>query len=118
VRARVPVDCDRGSDRDLVNLQDEPDLPDRVGVPDHVLWQEVDGRVVLLDADAAQYHALDDIGSRMWKLIVDDADLTSVRDELLATYEVRSDVLTRDLIRFVGELVSTGLLHELGAGGS
>ncbi len=95
-----------------MNLQEHPELPGHVSVPEHVLWQEVDGRVVLLDVDGAQYHALDDVGSRMWTALQDEVDVAAAYETLREVYDVAPDTLSRDLADFIAALVETGLLRE------
>jgi PqqD family protein of HPr-rel-A system len=87
-------------------------MPDRrLRVPAHVACRVVDGAAVLFNAESGQYFALDDVGTRVWSLLVTSVDLSSVYDALLADFDVAPDVLRRDLDALVESLRSRGLVQ-------
>ena len=85
-------------------------LPVQVTVPDDVLWQRVDDRVVLLDLRSAEYHALNESGTTMWTLLVESDDVSTARDRLCSIYAASETVLVDDLAHFIAELADSGLL--------
>jgi hypothetical protein len=81
-----------------------PSRSSRPLVAPDVVFAEVDGDTVLLDGRSGVYYALNQVGTRLWALIVDGAALGEIHDTLLAEYDVPSDVLWADLTRLVVEM--------------
>jgi Coenzyme PQQ synthesis protein D (PqqD) len=121
VRTGSGLICDQGSVSPGPGPQNPPNRarcccvstepPASVRVPESVLWQEVDGQIVLLDLDSDTYHAFNDVGSRMWRALDESGDTNAAFEQLRETYEVDETVLRRDLLRFVDRLVESGLLR-------
>ena len=74
------------------------------------LHRELQGEGVLLQLDTGEYFGLDEIGQRMWALMVEHGDLAVVETRLLDEFEVEPETLARDLDRFVDELVARRLV--------
>jgi Coenzyme PQQ synthesis protein D (PqqD) len=87
------------------------DLPTKVSVPQDVLWQQIEDRVVLLDLASGEYHTLNDSGSRMWILLAETGDVGRALECLCTIYEPERAVLARDLSGFIGRLTESGLLE-------
>lgn len=87
-----------------------PVLPAMVQVAPDVVWQEVEGQVVLLNLKAGRYWSLDPVGSRMWQVLQDHPEVAVASEDLLAVYDVEETTLRRDLARLIGGLVDAGLL--------
>jgi hypothetical protein len=92
-------------------------LPSRVRVSPNVLFQELGEDSVLLNLDNDRYYGLDDVGTRMWKLLAAHGDVARVVEDLLAEYagEVDEGTLRRDLGELIGRLAEAGLLTVEGA---
>jgi hypothetical protein len=86
------------------------DLPATVAIPEGVAWQQVGDEVVLLNVDSSEYHNLNDVGTRMWQVLEESADVASAYQVLCATYDVDEDKLHDDLGAFIQELIEKGLL--------
>ena len=78
-----------------------------------VLMQEVDGEAVLLDVDQGMYYALNEVGTRAWKYLLDSGDVEDAVSGILEEYEVDEATLRTDLQAFVKELVDNGLADEV-----
>jgi hypothetical protein len=65
---------------------------------------------VLLQLDTGVYYGLDDVGTRVWQLIVELGDLEAVLEVLLSEYDVERERLEADIERLVGELEVKGLV--------
>jgi hypothetical protein len=87
-----------------------PDLPATVTIPESVAWQQVGDEVVLLNVDSSEYHNLNDVGSRMWQVLEESADVATAYQVLCDTYEVSADRLRDELGIFIRELMEKGLL--------
>jgi len=77
---------------------------------DDVIHQPVLEEVVLLNLKSQQYYSLDDVGSRMWNLLLEHRDLDVVSSILLTEYDVDRNRLRTDLEILVGELAQAGIL--------
>jgi hypothetical protein len=76
-----------------------------------VLYHPVSGQVVLLHLPQERYYSLDDVGSRMWALLVEDGDPRNVIRQLLEVYDVTEQELERDLLAFITRLAESGLVE-------
>lgn len=86
------------------------ELPLRVTVDPGVVWQEVEGQVVLFTLAGGRYYRLDEVGSRMWVLLDELADPAAAFERLAAEFEVDEAVLRVDLVALIGRLAGAGLL--------
>ena len=82
----------------------------RVSVPEHVLVRDLDGRSVVLSLETEKYFGLDEVGTRMWTVLVGADTVQSAYDSLLAEYDVDPSRLRADIERLIGELSEQGLL--------
>lgn len=75
-----------------------------VAVSPDVLWQEVQGEVILLDLGQGQYFSLDPVGCRMWKLLLGGITVGEAVEQLREVFEVDADRLRADLLELVATL--------------
>ena len=91
-------------------------LPTRVTIPDNVLFQELKGESVLLNLANDRYYGLDDVGTRMWRLLAEHRNPSTVVQHLLNEYagEVDQATVERDLCELIEKLAAVGLItvHE------
>lgn len=87
-----------------------PDLPARVTISDHVLFQEIEGECVLLNMASEHYFGLDDVGTRIWQFLVEDGDPAKVLAQLRRVYDVDEATLRSDLANLLEQLSSEGLV--------
>lgn len=85
-------------------------IPENVQIGDSILYQTLKDEVVLLNISNQQYYGLDDVGARMWELLLELPDLTAVTHRLTSDYEVDAIVVRADLERLVEQLLNAGLL--------
>lgn len=85
-------------------------LPARVSISDQVLFQEIEGECVLLDMTGEQYFGLDDVGTRIWQLLVEDGDTEKVLAQLQRVYNVDEATLRTDLAKLLERLSAEGLV--------
>jgi hypothetical protein len=86
-------------------------LPLSVTVSPDVLYQTIEGHAVLLDLAGERYYSLDDVGTRIWQLLAEQSDVSTVLERLLDVYEIDRASLTRDLTAFFDRLASAGLVR-------
>ena len=75
-----------------------------------VISQEVSGETVLLDLESEHYFGLDEVGTRIWQLIKETGDLTTIYNTLLDEYTVPGDRLQQDLETLLTEIEKLGLI--------
>jgi Coenzyme PQQ synthesis protein D (PqqD) len=69
------------------------------------------GEAIILELKAGMYYGLDPIGTRIWKLIQEPRSTSSLRDTLLAEYEVDPERCERDLMALLTELEANKLVR-------
>lgn len=85
-------------------------LSDRFEISDDAVAREVGGETVLLDLASGTYFGLNEVGARIWQLLEDGQSPEKACDLILETYEVERDVLERDTIALLGQLLERGLI--------
>jgi Coenzyme PQQ synthesis protein D (PqqD) len=81
-----------------------------------VIFESLQDEIVLLDMNSQQYFSLDDVGSDMWKLLLQHGDINTVTDCLCAEYDVDRATVRKDLEALIENLVGRGLLKSSGPG--
>lgn len=82
----------------------------RVRVPANVMFRELEGEAVILNVDTESYFGLDDVGTRFWEELTTSDSIQTAFENLEKEYEVKPDLLRRDLIDLVENLLTKGLL--------
>lgn len=85
-------------------------LNQTITVSPKVISQEVSGETVILDLQSECFFGLDAVGSRIWELIREDADLPTIYSTLLEEYDVEEDQLKTDLEALLADACERGLL--------
>jgi hypothetical protein len=75
-----------------------------------VLCRELQGEAVLLDLDSQRYFGLDAVGTRIWQLLDEHGEATSVLDALEQEFDADRETLERDLEHFLQRLTEAGLI--------
>lgn len=75
-----------------------------------VISQEISGETVILDLHSECYFGLDTVGSRIWHLIREGADLRTIYTTLLDEYEVEEARLQADLEALLADASARGLI--------
>ena len=83
---------------------------DRVTVPDDVLISNLQDESVILNLDSERYYGLDDVGTRMLNVLSTSSSIEAAYELLREEYDVDGEVLRRDLLSLVGQLVDQGLV--------
>lgn len=93
------------------------DVPDsrRFVVPAEVLKRSLDGELVLLNLDTSSCFGLDDVGSRMYDLLVAAGSVEEAFASLAAEYDVEPGRLRCELDELISKLLERGLLEETDA---
>jgi len=77
----------------------------------NVVFQEVEGELVLLDLGRDHYFSLDEVGARIWALLGEhDGDVDRVVAAMLDEFEVDEATLRSDVDALLGQLSAAGLV--------
>jgi hypothetical protein len=88
----------------------EGDIQRLVKPAPDVVFQEVEGETVLLDLKSERYYALDDVGTRFWRLMTEHEDLDHVVAAMLEEFDVDEATLRSDLEALVEKLNAADLV--------
>lgn len=72
---------------------------------------ELDGEMVILNLEDGVYYGLNRIGSRVWNLIQEPRMIATIRDLLLAEYEVDAARCEHDLFVLLENLAGAQLVE-------
>jgi hypothetical protein len=86
-------------------------ISSRVVVSDAAVFRELDGEAVLLNLDTGIYFGLNEVGTRMWRLMEQHGQLDAVRDAIVGEFDVPSTTAERDLVALVVALQEKGLIQ-------
>ena len=76
-----------------------------------VVFRQMDDGAVLLDLESGVYFGLDDVGTRVWTLLLERGTTDAVCAVMLEEFDVEPDVLAADVRRLIGELQQNGLVR-------
>ncbi len=91
----------------------DPEIPfsSRVVASDQVMFRELDGEAVILNLNDDSYYGLDEVGTRLWQLLISSESLEAVCQTMLNEYDVPDDTLRRDIEEFVRQLLSRRMIE-------
>ncbi|MBI4445706.1 MAG: PqqD family protein [Acidobacteria bacterium] len=76
-----------------------------------ILFNQVEGEAVILNLDSGIYYGLDEVGTRVWKLIENGGTLAAIRNVLVDEYEVSPTQLWADLVMLLEQMQQKGLVE-------
>jgi coenzyme PQQ synthesis protein D (PqqD) len=88
-----------------------PSLSSRVRISEHTLFQELSGEAVLLELSRGVYFGLDEIGTRIWRLLGAGRSLQETVAALVDEYDVTEAQGAEDLLALVRELEERRLIE-------
>lgn len=71
---------------------------------------EVDGETVMMSVEQGKYYGLDDIGTRIWRLLEKPVLVSDMLEELRYEYDDNKNTCEQDLIELLNELYEDGLI--------
>ena len=75
-----------------------------------LLFNEIDGEVVMLSIENSEYYGMDKVGSRIWELLEQPLRFRDLIDKLLAEYEVTEKQCADDTLTYLKKLEDKRLL--------
>ena len=88
-------------------------LSQTYSISEEVLYQEVNDEVVLLSMATGKYYGLNDVASKLWRLLGENGKCEDAISVLLDEYDVPEEQLRSDVSEIVGKMVTDGLLIRL-----
>lgn len=75
-----------------------------------MVWRDVEGELVLFDETSGRYHALNPIGSLIWRRLANGAAPEQIVRELTARYDAPAEVISDAVAAFIARAVDLRLL--------
>jgi len=75
-----------------------------------ILFQELGDEAVFLSMKNDHYYGLDQIGTKMWRLLTEQGDIESVVQRLVHEYETDEATLRRDITDLIEKMTRAGLI--------
>ncbi len=94
-------------------MSKEVSLASTIRINDDVLFNDLQGEIVILSPKTGVYFGLDPVGTRAWQLIQYHGRLGAVRDAMLKEYEVSAERLWEDLQDLITRMVDNGLVEVI-----
>ena len=69
--------------------------------------------LLILSIDGDELHTLDEIGTLIWHSINGENSIGDIIDNIFQEYEVEKDIVKKDVLAFVNELISRNLIKIL-----
>ena len=88
-----------------------------ISVPSHTLMRELEGECVILNLNSECYFGLDEVGTRMWKVLTACESIQTAYERLLDEYEVSPERLRHDFHQLIEKLIGHGLVEICEHGG-
>jgi hypothetical protein len=80
-----------------------------------LLVQPMDDELVMASLEAGEYYGLAATGKRIWELLAAPITFGDLCATLVREYEVDAETCAHDVLAFVGELASEGLVEAAAA---
>lgn len=75
-----------------------------------LLFNQIDGEVVMLSIENSEYYGMDKVGSRIWELLEKPVSLGTLMAKLMDEYEVSELQCTEDTLTFLNKLAVKKLI--------
>ncbi len=85
-------------------------IPSNITISQDVIFQEIDGELVLLDLQSERYFGLNEVGTRMWHLLTENSHTETILTQLLVEFDVDETTLRQDVTHWISELVKAELV--------
>ncbi|MGE3277960.1 MAG: PqqD family protein [Vicinamibacterales bacterium] len=90
-------------------------LTDRVEIAPDVVFRALGSEAIILNLESGVYFGLNDVGTRVWTLLVDH-DLRATVGALVDAYDAPAAQIEADVLALVDALVAKGLVTLVPAG--
>ena len=78
---------------------------------DKQVSSDLAGETIVLSLENAMYYGIDDVAARIWELLREPRRVTEIRDAIVREYDVDHNRCSADVLGFILELASHGLIE-------
>lgn len=75
-----------------------------------VVFRDLDGEAVILDLVSGTYFGLNEVGTRVWRLVDEGRDASQIVDVVAAEYQADRATIARDVERLLDDLRTRRLI--------
>ncbi|MEH6660034.1 MAG: PqqD family protein [Parasphingorhabdus sp.] len=75
-----------------------------------VIYQEVEGEVVLLNTESEKYFGLDSVGAKFWAIASETGNVNEIITRMYDIFDVERDRLTNDINILIKKMIDGGVL--------
>jgi hypothetical protein len=75
-----------------------------------MLFNEIDGEVVMLSIENSKYYGMDKVGSRIWQLLENPMQFKELVARLMDEYDVTEEICGKETIDFLKKMTDKKLL--------
>ena len=86
--------------------------PEKLIISPQCLYQELDSESVILNMQSGLYYSLNEVGTYIWAMLVEERTLEEIIANIVTEFEVTVDQAQRDLFKLIQELLTSGLVEE------
>ena len=86
--------------------------PEKLTISPQCLYQELDSESVILNMQSGLYYSLNEVGTYIWAMLVEERTLEEIITNIVTGFEVTVDQAERDLFKLIQELLASGLVEE------
>ena len=76
-----------------------------------MLFNEIDGEVVMLSIENSEYYGMDKVGSRIWQLLENPMRFNELVNRLMDEYDVTEEKCRQETLDFVKKMTEKKLLN-------
>ncbi|MBN2275195.1 MAG: lasso peptide biosynthesis PqqD family chaperone [Bacteroidales bacterium] len=75
-----------------------------------LLFNEIDGEVVMLSIENGEYYGMDKVGSRIWELLEQPIKMNELTNILICEFEVSNQQCVEESLEFLSKLYEKKLI--------
>ena len=75
-----------------------------------VVFRDLEGEAVILDLASGMYFGLNEVGTRVWRLVDEGRDAAQIVDIVASEYQVDRETVARDVERLLDDLSARRLI--------
>jgi len=75
-----------------------------------VVFRDLDGEAVILDLVSGTYFGLNEVGTRIWRLVDEGRDASQIVNVLASEYQADRETIARDVTRLIDDLRTRRLI--------
>jgi hypothetical protein len=79
-------------------------------IHDDVVWEDLEGEIVILNLATGMYYGIEGQGNDMWRLLAEHGSPERVVETLAAEYDIDRDELAHDVDRLIRGLADRRLV--------